>query len=77
MGASEIVQDSEGKMEMTQWKKEMVRDNWDENEDKRKFQEQETPSETARLTLSNGSTWSTEKNSMRRYNGTFDILFTG
>ena len=55
----------------------MVRDSWDENEEKRKFQKQErrTPSETARLTLLNASTWSTEKKYMRRYKGTFHILF--
>ena len=39
--ASENVQNSEGKMKVTQRKKEMVRDSWDEKEDKRKFQEQE------------------------------------
>ena len=57
-------------MKVTQWKKEIVRDSWDEKEDKRKFQEQErtknrsemrTPPETVRCTLFNASTLSTEK----------------
>ena len=44
------------------------------NEEKRKSQEQErrTPSETVRMTLLNGSSWSTEKKFLRRYKGTFD-----
>ena len=71
-----------GKMREIQWKKEMVRGRWVEEEDRGKFQDGKTknfsemrrPSKIARCTLSNGSAWSTEKKFLVEYNGTFDIF---